>query len=355
MRRTDICKNKRRSEFVKRMPARLLLHIGINKTGTSAIQRALNHNRDALNRFALLYPRTGIFGAAHHRFSRLLGFGPDLDLNPSERKRELSKLKESLQAEMCESEASEVVISSENFMLPRSLGAVKGYFSFLDVCVVVYLRRHDEWRMSAYSQGLRMVANPPWSAGFEGWLRFQEQRHPKYGDYRFLVDSWAEKFGRESIRVRPYEAQQYAPDIVTDFMRAVGRPEVMDTLRVEPQRVNEALSRRGLLFLEAIQRMKLDAGTRSRLVQHAASMGRDERRQPMASPATRRRLVEDNLADYEYIAREYMGREDGILFREEYPDTNEDWEPPAPLTQGAVVKEIEWALRSEAAVRGVDG
>lgn len=328
----------------KAMSARLVLHIGINKTGSSAIQRCLNGNRKSLGRMGVLYPKAGVFGCAHHYFSRLLGFGPALELKASERGDELARLRRSLTKEWAACQATEVIISSENFMQPRSLEAVADYFSFLDVRVVVYLRRHDEWRMSAYSQGLKMVTDPPWSPGFEGWLGFQEERNPRYGDYRLLVDSWGERFGKENIRVRPYEAQQYAPDIVTDFLRTAGRPDVIDALRVEPQRVNEGLSRQGLLFLEAIQRMKLDAGTRSRLIQHAASMGRNERRQPIASPATRRRLVECNLADYEYIAREYMGREDGILFREEYPDPDEEWEPPAPLARGAVEREIELAL-----------
>ncbi len=36
-------------------------------------------------------------------------------------------------------------------------------------------------------------------------------------------------------------------------------------------------------------------------------------------------LVEQNQDDYEYIAREYLGREDGRLFYDPLPDTTALW------------------------------
>ncbi len=48
------------------MKRKCLLHIGLEKTGTSSIQHALTHTRDALLRQGVLYPASlGLYGNVH--------------------------------------------------------------------------------------------------------------------------------------------------------------------------------------------------------------------------------------------------------------------------------------------------
>lgn len=48
--------------------------------------------------------------------------------------------------------------------------------------------------------------------------------------------------------------------------------------------------------------------------------------------------MERNLADYEYIAKEYMGRKNGILFYDPLPDPNERWRAPRHPSWANVVE-----------------
>lgn len=56
------------------MQKTIYLHVGANKTGSSAIQNFCNSNRDSLLSSGLLYPVTGCVGDAHYGISSILGF-----------------------------------------------------------------------------------------------------------------------------------------------------------------------------------------------------------------------------------------------------------------------------------------
>jgi len=45
------------------------IHIGIHKTGSTAIQHFLHHNHDALLNHGILYPKVGLHGTGHHEIA----------------------------------------------------------------------------------------------------------------------------------------------------------------------------------------------------------------------------------------------------------------------------------------------
>lgn len=330
----------------------LFLHIGTNKTGTSAIQRFFNQQRDALQQHGLLYPAAGCAGDAHYTFSTLLGFDHGKPRRVDQSAPPLRDLRSRLEQEITRSACRHVLISSENFVLPRAVEPVRELLRDFEVRVVVYLRRHDGWWESAYNQAVKMVAQPPWGRGFERYLRYQRMRNPQYGGYRALLDRWDAVFGADNVIVRPYEKQQNAPNVAVDILHAIGCGNIAQQLDVRPEHVNGSLHGDTVHLIDAFQRARIEPELRRRLIDHAIATAPAGPAPSLVEPALRRRLVEENMQDYAHIARKYLGRKDGRLFLDPLPDPDEPWTPQPRPTLSAVVEATVQVLSGTTAAKG---
>lgn len=315
----------------------VFLHIGANKTGTSAIQKYCNTHREALATVGLLYPQAGCSGEAHYRLSDALGFS-HVKLGSEDKKALQEEIWSKLIAETEGRALEALILSSENFTLNGDPITVKRYFSGFDVRIVVYLRRHDSWWPSAFNQAVRHVVQPKWGWGVQEYVKWQQRHTPRYGDWRYLVDRWAAVFGKESIIVRPYEQQQNQPNIVADFFGTIGRPELAPA---EALVVNESLDAWSLRMIDIAQRAEIDEASRRRIIDH--TLRNPKGGAPLKAPAAYlRQLVAGYAEDYAYIAREYMGREDGRLFYDPLPKDGDDAEPPLPAPREVMA----WTVRA---------
>lgn len=319
------------------MPPALYLHIGINKTGTSAIQYYCNTHHKELLDGGLLYPVLGCNGDAHYGISRALGFSHG---HPSLDKQALDAFARQLDKEFDKSRAESCLISSEDFVMSKDVHPIRDFFSSFDCRIVVYLRRHDHWWESAYAQAVKMKVSPRWEPGIKSFINFNATRNPKYGNYRLLVDRWAEVFGKEKIIVRPYEGVQNPGGITADILRTIGFPQLAERATLNNARVNESLSASALHVIDLLQRAEMLPDVRDALIKNAMRDHWAQDEFPMLPPRFRRRLIKQNQADYEYIAREYMGRADGILFTEAIPDIDDPWEEPVTPQMTEVVSRL---------------
>lgn len=320
----------------------LFIHIGTNKTGTSAIQHFLNKERKALAGHGLCYPSTGCAGDAHYQISRILGFDHGQQPAPEdERKAMLARFKSELETSRCE----KCVISSENFVLPKKVELVREFFDDFACKIIVYFRRHDHWWFSAYSQAVKMVVQPPWQRGFQGFLKFNRKQNPQFGNYRALLDRWDKTFGRENIIVRPYEREQNQPDIIADFLSSIGFADLNSHFSEgDVCQINKSLDPRSIFLLETFQRMQIDADTRQSLIDYVIGRANPVIDQPALPPETRRALADENRQLYQYIAQTYMNRPDGILFFEPLADSQEAWTRPGEPTVVEVAEVVARAL-----------
>jgi hypothetical protein len=106
---------------------RLILHIGLHKTGSTAIQRTLLENRACLRDQGIEYPDIGFLLFGHHNLVR------DLQSDPPSYAAMSAKIME-LQGT--------VVISSENLarIAPRYARALRDSLPFDEVAIVCYVR-----------------------------------------------------------------------------------------------------------------------------------------------------------------------------------------------------------------------
>ncbi|MCD6003893.1 hypothetical protein K7H08_03465 [Halomonas sp. IOP_6] len=312
-------------QFFKKPKPEVVLHVGMNKTGTTALQSYLQHISGQLAKHGILYPNAGRIGAAHYSLSASLGFcNPGV---PSEWLCSPSKLLKSLESEIT-SDTRQVIISSEDFLLNKSFNKLNTFFESYPLKVIVYLRRHDHWWLSAYAQAVKMKHLPPWNRGPYGFINFQQKKNPRYGDYRYLIDRWADAVGRENIIVRPYEFEQNQPDLASDFLSSIGQQTLISKLPTMAQRDNVSLPIRSLQLMDTFQRVNTSDAVRAALLSHAKQVTSEDTQnniQDMLKPEFRIRLVEDQMKTYRYIAETYLGRESGQLFYEPLPTPNSEW------------------------------
>lgn len=321
------------------MPSEIYLHIGMNKTGTTALQIYLTKVSSDLAALGILYPKVGRADEAHYVLSASLGFCNTSA--PQTWRKDLNSLKKKFLFEI-KSKADKVVFSSEDFLINKSFDSLVEFFKDFPLKVIVYLRRHDHWWLSAYAQAVKMKHLPPWNPGPQGFINFNRRRNKHYGDYRHLVDRWAKVLGKENVIVRPYEAEQNQPDLAADFLQAIGAENLIDKLPRMQARDNESLSLSAVQLMDIFQRIDIDSATHQKLLAHARLFGENDSRsvRDMVNPQFLRKLVDDYQQDYEYIAREYLSREDGRLFYEPLPEPVPDWKAPRWPTQAEVAQEV---------------
>lgn len=317
----------------------IYLHIGMNKTGTTSIQSYSLKNRQTLIQNGILYPETGLINKAHYAISATLSFhNPSIPIEWRKKKHELKK---ELKNEIKEN-IRKTIISSEDFLLNKPFTELKSFFKGYSLKAVIYLRRHDHWWLSAYTQAVKMKHLPPWNQGPQGFINFNRKKNKTYGDYRHLVDRWANAIGKENVIVRPYEAAQNQPDLAADFFKAIGEPALAEQLPRMAVRENSSLPMASVQLMDIFQRIDAEPELHQKLLAHARLFGQNDTRhvRDMVNPQFLRNLVDSYQEDYAYIAREYLGREDGQLFYEPLPEPVENWKWPRWPTQAEVAQEV---------------
>jgi hypothetical protein len=302
---------------------KVILHIGMNKTGSSAIQTYLHSNRARLRDYGLLWPETGLGTKGqgegyHYGLSTALGFTASRD--SAAKAADPGDLRASLDAEIAACNPKTVVISSEFFVLRRPTASLAAFFNGLDTRVVVYLRRHDSWWPSLYAQAIKTANQPPWDRDFVSYrdhvLKLQQQ-HFRFGD---LLEAMADVFGQDRLLVCPYEKQQLKPDLVTSFLHRIDASHISDLVPPDTrQRVNPSLSLHSLSLIDWVQRKAIPPRNKGRIIRAIMAEDTGGSGPALVPDSLRRQLAEDHLADYQQIAETYLNREDGILFRDPLP------------------------------------
>ena len=241
---------------------RIVLHIGTEKTGSTALQGALYRHRALLMEHGVAYCHSPGRQEARGIAAAALGNkAPDdylrqLNCESGEareafRRREV----EALQSELASLPASvhTVILSSEHFhsrlRQPAQLVWLKDvlepFASSFEV--VVYLRRQVDLLASFYSTQLKNG----------GTLALEETGkrvcHPRnhYYNYRKVIELWADVFGAEALRVRLFTSDfLQGRSIQEDFLSALECPEAMSA----PERHNESLIPAGQVMLRALNK-----------------------------------------------------------------------------------------------------
>lgn len=290
----------------------LTLHIGMNKTGTTAVQMACFRNQRLLREAGLLYPKSGLG-------SRSAGRGLHYQLSAAFLSRDpnafdgMAKLLEEVDA----AGVDQVLISSEFFVDLRDLGPLAASLAGRNVRILVYIRRHDHWVSSLFSQGIKSRPNPPWGPSVDQYIRHIRRNIAHYYVFSRLLDRWASAFGAKAMDVRLYGQG----DIVHQVLSSLGIDiEKLVGFEMPDDRANRSPSRRQLAAIDHVQRLKgWEDGTRTALIGRILAADDANMDRQLMTHETARALLAEHAQDYADIARRYFARTDGVLFDDPLP------------------------------------
>lgn len=205
----------------------IVVHGGMHKTGSSAIQNTLQRHRDALADAGWLYPRAGLVDQEEtgHRHRTLMTEVRDRGAAPAWR-----TLRDEVSAW-----PGRVVISHENFFSPQVDPRVLAARLPADrpVFLLAYLRHPVDYVESCYREWVRR-----WKYRF-GIRTFYDTR-AAYLDVAAQRDAWAAAFGADHLVLRPYERARLAGgNVLDDFIATLG---LSVPLPPAPGVANESLS-----------------------------------------------------------------------------------------------------------------
>ena len=228
--------------------ARAIVHVGVEKTGTTSIQAFLASNVEALHQQGFAYPRTCglpanlrlvVFSKECRRCEDLCRL---IELDSADaREGFLATFPGALAAEIeaLPRSVHTLILSSEHFFSrlnePAEIERLRAVIAPLAerMIIMIYLRRQDRLAVSRYTTLL-----------YNGYRR--ESPLPPPDAPRLLYDFdaglnlWADAVGEDAIVPRLFGESRQSSDIVGEFARACGidlRPGL-----VRPERLNRSLN-----------------------------------------------------------------------------------------------------------------
>jgi hypothetical protein len=298
-----------------------LLHIGVEKTGSTSIQITLSRNRPKLAAMGILYPQA--FGEKNHVKAYAFASEDEVDElkspfgldGPAEVDRFREMLKNQLAQEIAAKRPRQIIISNEHCssrLLKKSeierLAALL-HQHCASVKVVAYVRRQGDALRSAYSTYIK-------TGGTEPFLPPDQEEIVRKYDYEAILGRWAEVFGAENVEVRVFSRDTLASgDVVADFLTRIDLDPDQFTLVRER---NKSLGRAGTEFLRRFNRLvPYTIGSeynpaRGNIQEIVEAFPDDV--PYMGDPSTIARLDDDMAAANERLKARYLASQPGPLF-----------------------------------------
>lgn len=219
--------------------ARIVLHIGSEKTGTSYLQRLLYVNAPLLRkRYGLLYPTDDALCQHNAHYPLAAAFLPPerCDFIPLPSAPSTSALFEHLNHVIERSGCEQVLLSAEHFSSRfdrAATAALATQLSGHSVRILLYVRRQDEMALSALATDL--------CCGNRDWLPF-DRISPDNRRFNPLqvIDDWRAAFGADAITVRSY-AEATEQGIAADLLSQVGLIDVDLSTLHQVDRINQRI------------------------------------------------------------------------------------------------------------------
>ncbi|TVQ85279.1 MAG: hypothetical protein EA400_16150 [Chromatiaceae bacterium] len=306
----------------------LYLHIGTPKTGTTALQWFFARNAVWLASRGLDYPDIGRVGDCHHRIGASIY--PEAERPYYIRYADTETL--ARYGRRLAGLDGDVLISSELLWHGFVAQLLRRAWGDLDVRVIAYVRPQDHYIASRYNQEVKSL--------YAGSLADYLSEKVHILDYRrAFLEAWANEWGQDRIIVRPYERDQFhRGSIIDDFLHHAIGWSVSAACELPSDDLNPGLSPAVLRYKLAVNRLPLTDQAKCDLgavlvgypLRRAGAAGPDpEAPAGGVAPMVREEIpvqipgqIPDQIRDQirasnQWIARTFLGRDHGQLFRAE--------------------------------------
>lgn len=231
----------------------LFLHVGLEKTGTTSIQRALDVHRDKFEKLGYYYPkafavgRNTLLATMFAKDPNKKAFKAIIKAHGGTFEKFKENLTHRLSDEYKQTPAKGLILSSELLAHGSDLEAVKAYCDKWaeNTTVIVYLREQASLAMSLYSTFIK-------SGGveFNTLELLREGQLPEKLNFKSMLQKWQACFP-EQIKVRLFDKSTLIDgDAISDFCHQIGLGGQTADLKI--RRENETLSLAGVELLSVI-------------------------------------------------------------------------------------------------------
>ena len=312
---------------------RCIIHIGTEKTGSTAIQEYLSGAGEKF-RDAGIHVCTSAGKGNNRALPAAFMSADKTDDYLRAQKIEARAPRATWKARLLHSFSKEVqdaganadafLLSSEHFQSrltsPEEVVELHSFLATLfdEFEIICYLRRQDQMALSRYSQALRAGYTP--ASPLPRRTGKGAHRVPHYFDFESLLNRWADAFGEQSIKPRVYSrAALDEGDIVSDFLVAIGVASPRET---PSRKKNIAMSAAAQTVLFGVNKRLSECDWHSArdirlpLVEYLEAHAPGKSRQPTVSQAVAfyRVFEHSNSA----VAKRWFGRDS--LFEAEFSE-----------------------------------
>jgi|GEM_PF-850260 2-polyprenyl-3-methyl-5-hydroxy-6-metoxy-1,4-benzoquinol methylase len=324
----------------------LILHVGMGKTGTTALQNFFWRNRDVLAHHDIAYPETGAVSGAHHlispHVSKRMHYPGWHYMRPAEWIGTVKRLPQ-----------NRILMSSE--LMVRSapqkiLDFCKELQSHFDLKICFYLRRQDNIIMAGYNQQVKTGSQiKPLPVVLDKLI--------EGFDYVKLISPWEAAVGADNLIIRPYERKQfYQGDLVRDFLWFILRIDDVDGFSFETsENPNPRFSAATLEFKRRVNnifRNQADSNQFNKaLIEYSILNDKKSQEfyheQDTLTYEQRQYILNKSAPANSYIAKKYLGREDGVLFYDNPAPAKETGGQPS-VDEAEIVRILKYLKENHA-------
>jgi len=302
----------------------LHLHIGRHKTGSSTLQHFLSINAEALRSDGFYYPKNpAYFWQGEHSHSFLAhSFKTERPhYLPSHATYEAEHAWQSLYDDVAQRAGEKLLLSSEHFCSLNTAASVSQLADRLaplidvsQIYVYCYVRRQDELFESEYKENIKSGDH---SSTVHERLFDRLSEKPNAYDYYDFLSVWEQCFDADKVTLVPFErGQLHNASIIDDFMNRLSLFDLSSYRRISDQ--NLAMPAELLELLRIISpsvNKEQYRVLRSWLTNHVNSF--DRRPVTLLTDNMRKVIFERYKEQNLLVAKNKLGRKDGVLFKDE--------------------------------------
>ncbi len=287
---------------------KIYLHVGTQKTGSSALQLFFYINRDILAEEGIVYPLEWGGQAVNQNGDQIGNISLLTSSHSYSDKEKADNFITLVNKYQC------ILLSAEGFFLKNPsmqsgwLQDVKN--ANIEIDIIVYLRKQIDYTLSRYNQSVKGDA----FVYKEFWEWYQEQQVEKILNYKKYLDYFEDIVGQKHMKIRIYEKEQFTGgSIYADFMDALGL-KLTDKYQIPKEKINISLSNSAMQVKRIINRIGADAGILNALIRPTLqNISEEEFSRGISADAS---LSYEEKVEFmkqweecnEYIAQKYFGR-----------------------------------------------
>ncbi len=226
-------------------PKRIFLHIGFEKTGSSAIQAFCSRNRQWLNQHDIEYPKIGSLPQHASIHFDVLSKNP----------RRIRSLTKNLRQRIDACPYQTIVFSHESLHL-HNPQIFRSIFAGYDTRIIAYLRNPTQAAISHFATMIRFGKLP--IHDLPQAIRSYSHNILPIFDYYWKLKAYASAFGHEKLLVRHYDpAALVGGQTTTDFLHLLGIDDLSTSLWPSA-RANPSLDADQFEFVARVARLLKD-------------------------------------------------------------------------------------------------